>query len=107
MGVQKAAMRLFGALLQRAPALGLRESLLGYVRSHFEIVELLVQGCGRPTVALHCGLMLRSLCSEPSLVDLMLRDSDVLLSLLDFAGHHQFDVSSDAFASLRELLLKH
>jgi calcium binding protein 39 len=69
----------------------------------------LFEGCGNPEVALHCHMMLRNCCKHAELVKIMLeygfatRDD----GLVKLARHATFDISSDAFSSLRELLLTH
>merc|ERR1719199_1415567 len=98
---QKEVMRLFHQILQYGTA-----PVFDYVRSHKEVLQLLIDGCGNEEVALHCHMMLRSCTIHSELVVCML-EANFATELLKLAQHQIFDISSDAFSSLHELLLTH
>merc|ERR1719162_1630842 len=74
-----------------------------YLSGRPQLRSKLLEGCGAPDLALHCGLMLRSCARSEQLVACLLADG-ALLKLLGLAQHQCFEISCDAFASLRELL---
>uniref|UniRef100_A0A7S2J6Y7 Calcium-binding protein 39 n=1 Tax=Alexandrium andersonii TaxID=327968 RepID=A0A7S2J6Y7_9DINO len=103
---RKDAMRLFGTVLRVGPQLGADGQVIEYVRTHPRISELLLEGSSRPEVFSLCAQMLRSCMRYPELVA-FLHDQKAMSRLIDLARHQSFDVSSEAFSSLRELLLAH
>lgn len=103
---QKDVVRLFGVVVRLSASLGVDKQVIDYLQSQPDIAQSLVDGCGRPDVALHCGLMLRSLFCYPQLAQIIL-SSGVAEELVSLARSESFDISSDAFSSLRELLLTH
>jgi calcium binding protein 39 len=102
---RKDVMDVFRALLQPADVEA-GQQLAVYVRSNPRILGLLTEGHARPEVALHCGLLLRSLVQHPGLAEEFLQSGRVidLIGLVDCAS---FELSSDAFSSLKEVLLVH
>jgi calcium binding protein 39 len=98
---QKNIMRLFHKMV----LLG-AEAVFEYVRSHHRILQLLLDGCGNVEVALHCHTMLQSCTLHSDLVVCML-EAGFAMELLKLAQHQSFDISADAFYSLRALLLTH
>jgi len=97
---RKDVMRLFNLILQLGTS-----PLFDYVSSHSEMLQMLLEGCGNAEVALHSNMMLRSCTRHAELVDCLL-EAGFATGLLKLA-HQTFDISSDAFSSLRELLLTH
>lgn len=98
---QKDIMRLFHQFLQAGSV-----AVTNYVCSHREVLQILLDGCGNSEVALHCHMFIRSCARFPDLVVCML-DAGYATRLLELAQHQIFDIASDAFSSLRELLLAH
>jgi len=105
--VRKDVISVFSALLQLGPLHGADQQILEYVRGRPEFFRLLVQGYGRPEVATHCGMMLRSCARQRRLVEVFFERPEVIVRLIEFTRSESFDVSSDAFSSLRDLLLTH
>jgi len=103
---QKDAVRVFQAILRAGAECGADEITIEYVQRHASFTQMLLQGCGRPEVALHCGLMLRACTRYPQLVGFLL-EAGVAGELMGLCRHQSFDIASDAFSSLRELLLTH
>lgn len=103
---RKDAMRLFSLLLRSALPLGADGLLVDYFRSHPRISEFLLEGSGRAEIFSHCAQMLRACTRYPQLVESLLREG-AAYRLMDLACHQSFDISSEAFSSLRELLLAH
>merc|ERR1719506_521043 len=98
---RKEVIRFFHAILQAgAPP------VFEYLRNHKHVMQLLLDGCRNEELALHCHMMLRSCALNVELVVCML-EAGFATELLKLAQHQVFDISSDAFASLRVLLLTH
>jgi len=94
-------MRLFHKMVQVGA-----EAVFDHVRSHKSMLQLLLDGCANAEVALHCHMMLRSCTLHSELVVCML-EAGFATELLKLAQHQNFDISADAFSSLRALLLTH
>jgi calcium binding protein 39 len=77
-----------------------------YVLDNFETtVRRLIEGYGRPESALNCGSMLRETIRHPELTRAVLY-SDLLWPFFDVYVHlPSFDIASDAFNTLRDLLV--
>mmetsp|Transcript_4526 Transcript_4526/g.10681 ORF Transcript_4526/g.10681 Transcript_4526/m.10681 type:complete len:403 (+) Transcript_4526:146-1354(+) len=103
---RKDTMRLFGAVLRLGPLVGANAEVIEYVQTHPRIAQLLLEGSGRPEVFCHCAQMLRCCTRFPQLVA-FLYDQNAMSRLIDLARHQTFDISTEAFCSLRELLLAH
>jgi len=58
-------------------------------------------------MGIHCGMLLRSCARHPQLVEAFLAQPDATFQLISFTQHKSFDISSDAFSALREILLAH
>lgn len=98
---RKDVMRLLSAVLRLGT-----QPVVEYVRGHPQILQILLDGCGNEEVSLNSNMMLRSCAHNPKLVRTVL-EADFALGLLKLTGHENFSISSDAFTSLRELLLTH
>mmetsp|Transcript_20081 Transcript_20081/g.42865 ORF Transcript_20081/g.42865 Transcript_20081/m.42865 type:complete len:392 (+) Transcript_20081:165-1340(+) len=103
---RKDAMWLFKVMLDLAPQLGVGNQLVEYVSGNQKLCQLLIEGCGRPELALHHELALRACVRHPELEALLLK-AHAPQRLLDLAGAApgNFYASSEALACLRELLL--
>lgn len=72
-------------------------------------MPLLLDGSGNYAnleVATNCELMLRACCRYPELVEYLLAEQ-VAIKLIGVARSPNFEISADAFSSLRELLTTH
>jgi calcium binding protein 39 len=98
---RKDVMRLFNHILQLGSV-----PVFEYVRNHGQMLELLLAGCGNAEVALQSNMMLRS-CTRHAELVVCLLEANFATGLLKLTQHQTFDISSDAFSSLRELLLTH
>jgi len=101
---RKDAMRLFSAVLKAALPLGADSALVEYIRSHPRISQSLLDDSGREEVFTYCAQMLRECTRYKELVT-MLASQGAFERLIDLACHDTFDISSEAFSSLRELML--
>lgn len=101
---RKDAMHLFSTLLKTALPLGADAALVDYLRSHPRISQLLLEGSGRHEVFMHCSQMLRACTRYPQMVTALINEG-AFGRLIELACHPSFDISSEAFSSLRELLL--
>lgn len=86
----------------------MRKNIAGfstYVMENFDIVKRLIEGYEHPDAALSCGSMLRECIHHNKLADTILK-SDYLWKFFDSYVHFpNFEVASDAFNSLRDLLV--
>jgi hypothetical protein len=106
--VRKTAMHFFAAVLRGGLQRSLRNEVITYMWGHPEVAQLLLEGYGHEEVALHCGIMLRS-CTRYSELVVFLLEMGAAFELVELVRHDSidFDVTSDAFASMRELFLAH
>lgn len=107
---RKAAARLLDTLV-RPGAAGRRgeaaQRVEDYVRQRPRIIRELLEGCGNSEVFFLCAQLLRSCAQSVRLAEAML-EAGAVPRLLELAAQHQsFDVSSEAFSSLHELMLAH
>eukprot|EP00440_Ansanella_granifera_P041296 gb/GFBE01044783.1/.p1 GENE.gb/GFBE01044783.1/~~gb/GFBE01044783.1/.p1 ORF type:complete len:354 (+),score=66.29 gb/GFBE01044783.1/:1-1062(+) len=96
---RKYAMRTFSAIVKHSPS----GKLLEYMRARPQLTEMLLDGSGSSEVSIHCSSMLRACTRSEGLVAMLL-EQGAASRLIDLAGRDDFDISSEAFASLRELL---
>lgn len=101
---RKEATRVFAAALRLASRLGMEASIAQHMRARPQIPQLFLDGCEDPDVALHCFEMLRECTRYPEVASALF-DAKVATGLVALAQHPSVDVSLDAFASLRALLL--
>mmetsp|Transcript_82772 Transcript_82772/g.146192 ORF Transcript_82772/g.146192 Transcript_82772/m.146192 type:complete len:366 (+) Transcript_82772:119-1216(+) len=99
---RKQAMRTFGAVLKAAPS----ETVVEYMRERPSISQMLLEGSGNSEVFICCSNMLRACSRNAGLVEVLLRNG-ATKRLIDLARCENFDISSEAFASLRDLLTAH
>ncbi|KAL3895690.1 MAG: hypothetical protein SGPRY_013452, partial [Prymnesium sp.] len=80
-----------------------------WLEAHRGTLEILLHGYTQPTVALHYGVMLRECVRHERLARLILPTSehDSFYALFGYIESPYFDVASDAFASLKDILTKH
>jgi calcium binding protein 39 len=79
---------------------------LEYVKSHQEILKVLVEGYTDSEVALNCGSILREVIRHEELNDLVL-NSALFDLFFDYVQLSTFDIASDAFATFKLMLTKH
>jgi calcium binding protein 39 len=76
-----------------------------YMLENFDIVKRLIEGYEQPDAALNCGSMIRECIRHNSLASAIL-SSEYLWKFFDSYVHFpNFEVASDAFNSLRDLLV--
>jgi len=80
-----------------------------WVAAHPELLEALLRGYETPKVALNYGIMLRESIRHERLAELLLPSATdaPFYKLFEYVESPFFDVASDAFASLKELLTRH
>ena len=78
-----------------------------YIVDHFAIIEKLINGYGHPDVALNCGQMLREAARHEKVARRILFSPYVWPFFDTYVHLPNFDVASDSFATLRDLLTKH
>eukprot|EP00928_Gymnodinium_smaydae_P091677 TRINITY_DN75400_c0_g1_i1.p1 TRINITY_DN75400_c0_g1~~TRINITY_DN75400_c0_g1_i1.p1 ORF type:complete len:381 (+),score=66.50 TRINITY_DN75400_c0_g1_i1:68-1210(+) len=103
---QHDAMQLFVDILNHSHPLGVEESLIAYFKNHPNIWQFLLDGCADTRLFTHCAQMLRSSARYPELVEALL-ESGSALRLIELSKSSNFEISSEAFATLRKVLLSH
>jgi len=103
---RKDVMNVCSALLRPELPRHIEERVVGYLRKHPSFFQVLLQGYSTEDLALHCGVVLRSCARHPDLVEAFLT-SGKLFDLVHFARSPSIEVSSDAFCTLREMLIDH
>ncbi|CDP18002.1 unnamed protein product [Coffea canephora] len=77
-----------------------------YMENHLELLDFLVVCYDNKEIALHCGSLLRECIKRPSLAKYILGSPSFEL-FFKFVELPNFDVSSDAFSTFKDLLTKH
>ena len=76
-----------------------------YVLANFDLVQRIVEGYESESAALHCGSMLRECIRHNILVQSILNSPFIWKIFNSYVHLPNFEVASDAFNSLRELLV--
>ncbi|VDQ07942.1 unnamed protein product [Trichobilharzia regenti] len=95
---------LFGLIMRRQ--VGSYNPAAQYLLSNTQILISLLQGYSKPDSAIHYGTMLRDACRHEALAKVVLRSQE-FYQLFEHVQGTAFDVSSDAFATLKDLLTRH
>ncbi|CAL5183837.1 unnamed protein product [Lathyrus oleraceus] len=77
-----------------------------YIEQHFELLDILVVYYDNKEIALSSGIMLRECIKFPNLAKYILESASFAL-FFKFVELPNFDVSSDAFSTFKDLLIKH
>lgn len=94
-------------LLQLGFPQGLDKQVLDYLCDTQErLFGLLMEGCGKEEMNTPHNIVLRSLVKHDSMTKVFL-DSRHMFRLLELAQHQNFEISSDAFDCLRQVLVEH
>ena len=104
---RKDISQVFGSLLRKAE--GGELIMVNWLAARPEILHGLLSGYQTPKSALNYGSMLRETIRYERLAALLLpsKQSQCFYQLFDFVESPLFDVASDAFQSLKDLLTKH
>jgi len=97
---RKSSMRLVSAISKSSP----EGTLLAYLRRQPEYIKMLLDGLGNSNISIHCASMLKACMCSHDLVGETLHQG-AAVRIIELAGKDDFDISSEAFASLRELLM--
>eukprot|EP00930_Biecheleria_cincta_P076749 TRINITY_DN63971_c0_g1_i1.p1 TRINITY_DN63971_c0_g1~~TRINITY_DN63971_c0_g1_i1.p1 ORF type:complete len:357 (+),score=77.23 TRINITY_DN63971_c0_g1_i1:142-1212(+) len=97
---RKSSMHLVSAISKSSP----EGALLAYLRRQPEYIKMLLEGLGNPNISIHCSSMLKACMCSHDLVGELLHQG-AATRIIELAGKEDFDVSSEAFASLRELVM--
>ena len=79
-------------------------NFVNYLQDHSSLIDALIEGYNHPDVALISGSMLRECIRHDSLARLIMKSEKLWLFFDKFLHLPNFDVASDAFNSLRDLL---
>lgn len=85
---------------------GSTNSGLEYIQAHPELLDFLVSCYENKDIASNCGNMLRECAKYPSLTKYMLESASFEL-FFKYVELPSFDIASDAFTTLKELLTRH
>ncbi|KAK4433971.1 protein Mo25 [Sesamum alatum] len=77
-----------------------------YMENHLELLDFLLACYDNKEIAVHCGNMLRECIKVPTLAKYII-DSPSFELFFKFVELPNFDVSSDAFSTFKDLLTKH
>jgi len=99
-------MNMCCALLRPGMPQQIEKQVVDYLRGHPTVFKVLVDGYANEETALHYGVVLRSCARHAHLASALLT-SGLVFELVGAARHPCIDISSDAFYTLRELLLAH
>jgi len=99
---KKDATSVINFLLRR----GEQNTAVTYVAERPDILKILVEGYNDVDIALNFGLILRECVRHESLCGMVL-NSDYFYNFFEYVQNSSFDVASDAFLSLKNILTKH
>mmetsp|Transcript_62813 Transcript_62813/g.180693 ORF Transcript_62813/g.180693 Transcript_62813/m.180693 type:complete len:417 (-) Transcript_62813:158-1408(-) len=99
-------MNVCSALLRPDMPDRIKKQFVEYLRRHTTAFAVLVKGYSSEETALHYGVVLRSCAKHRALTEKFLA-SGLVPELLKHASHPSIDISSDAFYTLRMMLLEH
>jgi calcium binding protein 39 len=82
-------------------------NFMTYISDHFYVVKQIAHGYASTDIALNCGTMLRECIRYEELTRQILQPEDTFLWLFfdSFVHLPNFDVASDAFNTLRDVLV--
>jgi calcium binding protein 39 len=80
------------------------DSFVPYMNEHFATVLKIVEGYSNPDIALNSGTMLRECIRYEQLARRLLYSDQLWLFFDTFVHLPNFDVASDAFNTLRDIL---
>jgi calcium binding protein 39 len=80
---------------------------LAYMKNHLELIYSLFEGYERPEIALCCGQMFRECIRHEELAKLIINDNDLFRDLFSKMDLDNFEIASDAFLTLKDILTRH
>ena len=80
---------------------------LDYLDKHLEILDTLFAGYENQEVALGCGQMFRECIRHEEIARLVLNDPELFSNLFAKLELEEFEIASDAFLTLKDLLTRH
>lgn len=103
---RKDVMNVCSALLRPGLPQHVDRRVVSYLRSHPTFFSVLIKDYCVEDLALHSGVVLRSCARHVELVESFLKTGK-MFDLINFAQSNSIEVSSDAFCTLREMLIEH
>lgn len=101
---RKIVVLLFNSLLKRK--VGNRSPTVDYLLSRHKIIVALMRGPETPEISLNTGLMLRESIKHEAIARSVLYDP-LFWKYFDYVNTDSFETSTDAFATLTDLLTQH
>ncbi|ORZ37565.1 Mo25-like protein [Catenaria anguillulae PL171] len=86
--------------------IGSRQPTVEYFSVREPLLATLVQGYESPDIALNCGMMIRECARYEPLAKLIL-NNQIFWNFFGYVESTTFDTASDAFATFKDLLVKH
>lgn len=80
------------------------DSFVSYMNENFSVILKIVEGYSNPDIALNSGTMLRECIRYEELTRRLLHSEQLWLFFDSFVHLPNFDVASDAFNTLRDIL---
>ncbi|KAL7669188.1 hypothetical protein ACOME3_009854 [Neoechinorhynchus agilis] len=101
---KKEMANIFNNMLRRQ--IGKVYPTVDYIMAHKQILQTLIRGYENSEIALNCGTMLRECARHEELAKEVLESGD-FYNFFAYAQMNTFDVSSDAFSTFKEFLVRH
>lgn len=98
--------QIFSALLRIEDPAG-RHPGLEYLERHIELLYTLFEGYDKPDIALTCGQMFRECIRHETIAARVLADPELAAELFAKLDVEEFEIASDAFLTLKDLLTRH
>ncbi len=99
---RKDVAQMFNNLVRRN-----HDGFADYVANNTYMVDMMIGAYQNPSTALLCGSMLRECIRYESIAQKVLNDQSLWLFFDDYVHLPNFDVASDAFVTLGDLLTRH
>ncbi len=99
---RKDVAQMFNNLVRRN-----HDGFAGYVANDMNMVDMMIGAYGNPSTALLCGSMLRECIRYESIARRVLNGESLWLFFDEYVHMPNFDVASDAFVTLGDLLTRH
>ena len=84
-----------------------KQQSVEYVKTHADILKVLVEGYNDSEIALNCGQILREVIRHEELNELLLHSPQLFDAFFEYVQLSTFDIASDAFATFKLMLTKH
>lgn len=101
---RKDVVQIFNSILRRQ--IGTRFPTVDYIMANNSCIFTLIHGYQNQEISLNCGMMLRE-CIKHEAIAKMILLSENFFIFFELVEMSTFDISSDAFATFKDLLTRH